>query len=126
MANSVFPFTVYCNRRTGWGDSSLRDTFLAVKPKGMIWYGFDTIIRTRTDVEFVVFDMRDFVSGGLGDEIARLSAKVSADLTNSAVEERIRCLAVERREAELHDMEMAIIDGYVDEIRNSIGSLVGA
>lgn len=105
---------------------SYREAFLAAfKPvrdqdRRASYYAYDVIIHSRTSVEFVVYDMRDNLCGGIGDETHRLKAKVKASLTREDVEDAIYRAAELRRSAELFLAEQRIIDGYADEIRASL------
>lgn len=121
MKEHVFPFTLHCNDK-GWSAYEFRSSFLASKPDDLSWYGYDVIIHSRTNVEFVVYSMRNSFSGGLGREIARFSAKVPASMTNAEIERRALHLATIKREAELHAVETEIILDYAAAILKQIDS----
>lgn len=115
----VFPIELRA-RETEHHTSSpfqFRSAFLKAKPADMRWYEFDVIIKSRTHVEFVAYDIRDTVFGGIGREIWRGTATVPASLTNDDVERAIHRAARYRREEEIAAAEAAIVAGYADEIR---------
>jgi hypothetical protein len=49
------------------------------------WYAADVIVHSFTEIEFVVFDMADNFSGGIGDEIYRVTATVTAKETEHVI-----------------------------------------
>lgn len=116
---NVFPFTLHCNGK-GWSEHRYRDFFLSAKPAGLSWFGYDTILHSRTDIEFVVYDMKDSFYGGLGSVVCRFRSVVPPAVTKEHVEQRIFLLAAERREKELADEEAAIVRRYASEIRRSL------
>lgn len=89
----IFPFTVYCDRRRGWTDPVLRNAFLNIKPKDLIWYGIDTVFLAKNEVEFIVFGMADSVYGYVGAEIDRFRTVFPSAVSSSFVTARIRELA---------------------------------
>lgn len=84
------------------------------------YYAYDVVIHSRTQVEFIVYDMRDNCRGGIGKETRRLTARVKASLTRPDVEREIYRWAEARRSAELLAAEERIISGYATEIRASM------
>lgn len=114
----IFPISLPCNQK-GWSEHAFRKAFMDAKPEGLIWYGYDTIIHSPFQVEFVVYDMHDNVSGGLGKQIANFKATVFEETTRDAIDRRIMALAAARRHRELKQTEDDIIRRYADEIRAS-------
>lgn len=118
--STVFPFTLYCDCSYGGNSADLYEEFLQVKPKGMYWYGFDTEVLSSTLVIFHVREMLDNVYGGVGKEIARISADIPEAKLRNVVRRRALDLAKERRERELRIIEGEIIEGYANELINII------
>lgn len=110
-----FPFRLYCDHERGWSASQFKNTFMKVKPAGLTWYGYDVIIHSPTEIEFVVFEMYDNFSGGVGNEIARFTATVSRSVTDRDIRSRSMELAVDRRRHELCEAEAEIINRYANE-----------
>lgn len=121
-AESFFPFTLHAVETPHYTSSphAFRDAFLKAKGELAGWYAYDVTVKSRTAVEFTVYDMRDNFYGGIGKQIARFATKVSAAVTADAVERRIRDFAEVRRRDELQAAEDAIIAGYVDELRDAL------
>lgn len=122
--DEVFPIVIGCDHR-GWSDFHFQRLFLSNKPDGLIWFAYDVIINSPTEVEFVVYNMADSCYGGVGAKIASFSAVASVDTTRDAIERRIRAIATERRNAELQAAESIIIDGYADDIRAALSKSTG-
>lgn len=120
MSDQIFPITLPCNDR-GWSAYTFQKAFLAAKPDKLIWYGYDTIIHSPTEVEFVTYDMQDNVYGGLGKKTATFKTEVSTDLTADDINRKIMSLAALRRKAEWKAIEAEIISGYAEEIRAAAG-----
>ncbi len=116
---AVFPIHLHSDER-GRMIWEFRDVFMATRKSEVTWFCFDVIVRSRTDVTFVVFDMRDTTHGGKGKELYRYDAVVSSKLTLRFIEAHIYALAEARRSAELQAAEHAIIDGYANEIRTEL------
>lgn len=116
--STIFPIHLACNDK-GWSEHAFRKSFLEAKPKELIWFGYDTIIHSQTDVEFVVYDMLDNMYGGLGKRIGAFKTAVSEQVTGDAINRRIMALATARRHRELSEAEAVIIKSYADEIRAS-------
>lgn len=113
----IFPIHIRSNNQ-GHVIGEFRAAYLAARtPKMDSWFCFDVLIRSRTEVTFIVFGMWSNVSGGKGEEKYRFDAVVSPELTASAIERKIVSLATDRRLRELDAAENRIIDGYADEIR---------
>lgn len=110
-----FPFTLPCTDQ-GSGSYEFRPYFMKARPENLIWYGYDTVINSPVDVEFIVYDMRDNVYGGLGKKIATLNAVVPDTVTSGPINERARYLARSRRAQELAQTEALIVSRYADEI----------
>ncbi len=116
----IFPIVVPCSEQ-GFGAHAFNKIFLAKKPEDMIWHGYDSVIHSRTDVEFFVFDMLDNCRGGVGKEIARFKAVVPESTTEKFIERRIMDLAMEKRTIEIIAAEGEIVKRYADEIRAAMG-----
>lgn len=114
----MFPFTLYAEETPHFTKSSyaFRPTFLANKPTGLTWFAYDVVIKSPTNIAFVVYAMRDNIYGGLGDKIDQFPAIVPAELTRKFVEERAMLLARGRFDDELRASQRAIIKSYADEI----------
>jgi hypothetical protein len=124
-AEQIFPILIPCDPR-GWSAHSFQPYFMAAKPKDMVWYGYDTIINSKTEVEFVVYDMADNAYGGIGKQIASLKATVPSELTNNAVDQKIISLARSRRATELQLAEDAIVSRYTEELREAFSAVGGS
>lgn len=125
ILDRIFPIPLYCDGK-GWSENRFQLAMRSVLPKGLYWFGYDTIILSPTEVEFVVYGIRDSVWGGLGDEIARIKANVNKVLTEEYIESRIQYLARERRDKELRDAEESTIQKYADEVRAALLAQVDA
>jgi len=91
MSNTFFPFTV----RNPWG---FRDVFLDRKPKGLTFYEFDVVVRSKTSVTFVVYDMRDNFYGGRGKEIKKIPA-------NNISAKEIRPMIISHLEGKAYEIQ---------------------
>lgn len=110
----MFPFTVYAKY-----ENSTRDfyqTFMANRPKGLTWYAYNVVVKSPTEVEFVVFDMEDMATGGIGDEIGRFEATVDASVTLVAMTRHAHELATLQLYDERVAEERRIVAGYAAEI----------
>lgn len=120
---NIFPINIPCCDQGG-GSYAFRSFFMATRPKDIIWYGYDSIILSKTEVEFVIYDMFDDMfdncRGGLGAEITRFKALVPESTTERFIERRILDLAMERRTIEIIAAEGEIVKRYADEIRAEI------
>lgn len=92
----VFPFTVYCDRERGWPSWHFRELYQKTRDPDVTWYGFDVIVHSRVKVEFITYDMKDSVYGGLGKEIHRHTVDVDREVTEKPILQRIGELAEER------------------------------
>lgn len=93
-----------------------RDLMLSVKPEKMIWYAFDLIIQSPTKVVFVIYDMQNMASGGIGKEIARIDAEASVELTKPYIDRHARRMAEYRRMNEIDEKHERVISAYTKEI----------
>lgn len=117
---NVFPFTLDADILTGFSAGQYLDDFLRVKPRGLVWYGYDVTVCSRTKVTFTVYDMLDNFRGGLGKQIATFESAVSEETTRDSVERRILALAKQRRLQEIEANEQAIVKAYADKIRKEL------
>lgn len=120
----MFPFTLKARETPHFTSSpyDFRKAFLANKPESLSWFAYDVVVASPTDVEFVVYDMRDFCRGGIGKEIARFEAKVGRGVTRASIEHRALYLAQERRNAELEAAEAEVVRTYAAEIMAEIAA----
>ena len=120
MSNpGVFPVTREANDK-GWSAYQYREAFRAARPPKLTYYAYDVIIHSRTEVEFIAYDMRDNLMGGLGDEIGRFKATVPANLTKDDVERAIISAAALRLAAERAADDRRLIQAYADELRTLV------
>ena|SRR6218665_1877183 len=137
--NALFPFRIYSSDKSNGGIYEFRDTFVANKPeyietvrdKGtrwewvqrekFIWYTFDVIIHSQTEIEFVAFDMEDFCYGGKGKEIHRFKVKVAKSVTEKEIRRELLSRAALRRELELIAEENRIIKTYANDESIKLG-----
>ncbi len=115
----VFPFKICCFSHGG-GAYEYQNHMLKGKPSKLSWYAYDTIVHSRTSVEFVLYSMLDSFSGGISKEIARFKCVIPADVTAKDVERQIIEEARLMREKELRDAEEKIIARYADKIRKAL------
>ena len=118
IENNAYETSNYTSSPYAYRDA-FRAAFLAANPKGS-FYAFSVKILSRTEVEFIAYDMRDNFSGGIGDEIWRGRAYVPPSLTETDVERAILRAARERLEDERQAADAVIVSGYADEIRDGI------
>lgn len=122
----IFPFTIHCDREHGHMRSDLMSLFLSVKPRGMTWYGADTIFLSPTEIEFVVYNMADVVHGGVGYETARIRHQCPTPIATQYITDRCIRVAKDQRAVELELREAAIIAQYADSLLSNIGIVDGA
>lgn len=133
-----FPFTIYGSEDMH-GVWEFRKTFQANRPeeitvvegKGTKWeytrtekcsyYSFNVIVHSKTEVEFVCFDMLDNFYGGIGKESHRFRATCEEDLTSEFITRRLLHRAELRRICELEEQEALICAGYAEEERKVLG-----
>lgn len=94
-----FPIEIPCSYIHGHSCMEFRDEFLAVRPANMHWYAYDVIIKGPTSIVFVVYNMRDNLRGGVGDEIARLKSECSEAKTKLWIEAHAFNLALKKLDA---------------------------
>ena len=116
---SVFPFMLHATEK-GWSDYNFLSAFMKAKPEKLIWYGYDVIVRSPTEITFRVYNMRDSCYGGLGDKIAEINAEVEAHITGESINNRIMFLAQVMREEALDRIESDAIAKYAEQIRETI------
>jgi hypothetical protein len=81
---SLFPFTVKASNRHGGVPWEFSGIFYKHRTD-VTWYAADVIVHSFTEIEFVVFDMADCVYGGIGAEIYRVTATVTAKETEHTI-----------------------------------------
>ena len=81
---SLFPFTVKADDRHGGVPTGFHQIFQKNRTDAT-WYAADVIVHSFTEIEFVVFDMADNVYGGIGAEIYRVTATVTAKETTQVI-----------------------------------------
>lgn len=125
IAKSVrdfFPFTLAAYETPHFTRSpyDFRAAYLANRPKGESWYAYDVVVKSPTEVEFIVYDMRCNLSGGIGKEARRFKCTVAPEVTAPSIERRVQAMAVLVRQQELDRIEQAAIGGYADVIRSKL------
>jgi hypothetical protein len=118
MDDPFFPFTLHAEETPHYTQSEgkFRAVFNAVRPKDLSWFAYDVVIKSPTYVTFVMYDMRDNCSGGLGKYIGKCHSVVDAKLTRPFIEKQAQRRAVARRARELHAAENALIARYTLQI----------
>lgn len=114
-----FPFTIHC-RENYHTPFEFRDTWLKIKPAKLTWYAFSVVVESPTQVEFIVFDMKDSYFGGIGNRIGTFKATVSPDVTRKSIIARAAELAADKREKELEAIEARIVGEYTQAILSEI------
>jgi hypothetical protein len=124
MTVPFFPFTIPADETPHYTAScyDFRPVFMAHRPKDMTWFAYDVIVKSRDEIEFVVFDMRCNVSGGIGKEIGRIPAVVPEVLTLKHINDQARRRAIAKREWELHNAEKRIIERYTAQFLEDIAA----
>lgn len=119
---SFFPFTLRAHETRHYTSSprDFRDTFIAHKPEGLVWYAYDVEVKSATLVKFVVYDTRDTCTGGIGERIDDFEVTVPTSLTRRAIKAEALVHAKARRAVELDEVEEMIISGYADELLASL------
>lgn len=114
----LFPFTIFALETTHYTMSAhgFRGAFLAAKPKDLTWYAYDVIVKSRTEVEFTVYSMRDNCYGGIGEKIATFEAVVDPSLTAGPIENEALRRGHEKRAEELMAIERRMVRRYADEL----------
>lgn len=138
MTDNFFPIRIYADPNFGGGPWDYRKIFDANRPKEykrvekwrtfvherwekFIYYQFDVIVLSQTEVEFVCFDMEDFCYGGRGKEIHRFRVTVDKSVTRKTIETKLFNRAMFRRDTELAAEELKICNRYADEERKALG-----
>lgn len=93
---TFFPFTV----RFPIG---FKDVFMTHKPKDLLWFEFDVVVRSKTSVTFLIYNMKDNYWGGRGDKIKtmpvnNIKAKDIKPLIKSQLEQKSFEIQFERQE----------------------------
>jgi hypothetical protein len=85
---SLFPFTVKADADHGGVPTGFFQIFQKNRTDAT-WYAADVIVHSFTEIEFVVFDMDDdgdpSYYGMIGDEIYRVTATVTAKVTELVI-----------------------------------------
>lgn len=116
-----FPITLCDWHPVGGGGShEFREIFLTHKPKDKHWYAYTVIVKSQTRIQFLVYDIRDTVYGGVGREIYRFSVNIPYTAILSAIKDYAEKLARLRREKELKEQEELIISKYTHEILSKL------
>jgi hypothetical protein len=86
---SLFPFTVKADADHGGVPIGFHQIFQKHAQTDAVWYAADVIVHSFTEIEFVVFDMDDdgdpSYYGMIGDEIYRVTATVTAKVTELVI-----------------------------------------
>ena len=114
-----FPFTVHCaeNYHTPF---EFKDTWMKIKPAKLTWYAYSVEVKSPTEIEFIVFDMKDNYFGGIGAKIGTFKATVTPDVTRKSIIARAARLAADKREQELEAEEARIVGQYTHDILSEI------
>jgi hypothetical protein len=121
-ANELFPvrLSAHNNNGNGGGNYGFRSLFHNTKRPHQIWYAYETLIHSPSDVEFVVFDMLDSVYGGVGNEIYRYRTPADPAITMPEIRGAAISLAEEIRKRELNRAEDEIIARYAESILTAL------
>lgn len=86
MPQSIFPFTVR-SFDTGHFISkpSCKKSMMMAKPDTVHWYAFDVEVISRSEAIFTIYDMEDFVYGGIGKNIGVYSGKLLPNEADSMI-----------------------------------------
>ena len=115
-----FPFTVQGSDDSGGVNWGFRKLLVDNKPEKLVWYTADVVIKSPTEVTFIVYDMLDMCYGGRGKQIAQFDAVTTLEVTRAAIERRASQVAYYKRAKELSDHESAIITQYTNEFLNTV------
>lgn len=114
---AIFPIILVSDSE-GHSSPTFRKAFVAARTAQMdSWFCYDVVVRSRTEVTFIVFGMWNTVHGGKGNEKYRFDALVAPELTQRFIDQKILTIAEDRRAEELHAAEQIIIERYAAEIR---------
>ncbi len=125
MSNNIFPIELYAYEGEHYTSSAFefrkdfQKAFDDQRATGSIkhYFAYDVIIHSKTNVSFVVYDMRDNIYGGIGAKLGTIDATVDPSVTEKAIKDRIYRLAKERRRVELAIIEEDIIEQYAEDYR---------
>lgn len=98
---------------------------MARKPDRLSCYGYDVIVLSRDEVEFVAYGMRDTCFGGLGDEVGRFKTKAPRMLTREPTKNRAHQIALLARQDEIERAERDIVQAYAEAIFAAQGMSAG-
>jgi hypothetical protein len=119
-ARMIFPFTLSPSDKFGGIPNGFKDVFLSAKPADLIWFASDVIVISETLVEFVVFGMRDFVYGGIGDHLMSFRTDCLPSVTRDSVVKRCIELAQIQREREIEYSEDVAIGSYANALLDEL------
>ena len=119
----MFPFVIACydtGYKWVWMDRNFEAAWRTVRPKDFGWYCYDVIIHGPTQVEFVVYDIANSFSGGIGAEIGRFKADVDAALTKDPIHAEAYRKVKWARQVELDRAEEALLEHRVQVLLNDL------
>lgn len=115
-ATMVFPFTLSPDDKFGGIPNGFKEVFFSAKPADLKWFASDVIVISETLVEFVVFGMRDFVYGGIGDHLTSFRTNCLPSVTRDSVVNRCIELAEIQREREMEYSKDVAIGSYANAL----------
>ena len=101
-----------------WHDNA---TFLKYKPKGLVWYAYDVEILSLTRAKFIVYDMADFCSGGIGDVKSEYECDIDPVDAVRLVQRQARKLAKQMEEEEFNLRRSMRRQEIEDELLSAAG-----
>ncbi len=110
--SDIFPFTIHCydNGHYIEMDNRYRETWLSIKPKDYTWYCYDVTIKSRTEITFTIYGMRDTCYGGIGEKQDQFEVTVDKELTDKSIEKECKRIAREIRQKQIDDEETVRIN----------------
>lgn len=91
---SIFPIRLdpYEDYSTGrvTNPSGWDNIFHENKPKGLAWFAFGLTILKPDLIEFRVYDMKCFATGGLGKLLDTFEVEVHPDVTRRSIKQKVR------------------------------------
>jgi hypothetical protein len=101
MNSVLFPLTIRADSRHGGVCRDFRAAFEICRRPNTTWYAADVCLLSSTEIEFVVYDMEDWVYGGIGREIYTVTTTVTPDKTLKYVSQRAKRVADSQLQEEM-------------------------
>jgi hypothetical protein len=118
---SLFPFTVKADDHIGSVGGGFRKIFLNHRTDAT-WYTADVIVHSFTEIEFIVLDMAvDNFCGGVGDEIYRVTATVTAEETTLVTSQEAIRVADRQLQAEIRQAHLVKVNKRALELMAASG-----